>query len=365
MVRKNKVLSVVMIGICLVAAGCGFTDNTSTQSNMDLTLEKESEDSASGKDNEVVATRDIFAMDTYMTLSAYGEHGEQAVEQAEQLIEELDERLSTGNPESEISKLNRDGKAILSEDTYAILKQALSICEQTDGAFHPAIYPLMELWGFPTKEFRVPDEKEIEQKSSLLDIEEIYLEDDTCTVSFGKEGMKVDLGGIAKGYTSSKVIDSMREAGVTSALINLGGNVQTLGTKPDGRLWNIAIRNPDENQGYLGVLETSDKAVITSGGYERYFEEEGIIYHHILDPATGYPANNGLTSVTIVSGDGMLADGLSTSLYVMGSDRAIEFWRENGDMFDMILLTDQDELYVTEGIAESFSSTYEFDTIYR
>ena len=364
MIRKNKIVSVVIIGTCLLT-GCSFTDYTSTQSNMDSASEKELLAPPSDRDKDVVATRDIFAMDTYMTLSAYGEHGEQAVEQAEQLIEELDERLSTGNPESEISQLNRDGKAILSEDTYAILKQALSICEQTDGAFHPAIYPLMELWGFPTKEFRVPDEKEIEQQCSLLDIGEIYLEDDTRTVSFGKEGMKVDLGGIAKGYTSSRVIDSMREAEVTSAMINLGGNVQTLGTKPDGSLWHVAIQNPDEDQGYLGVLETSDKAVITSGGYERYFEENGTIYHHILDPASGYPANNGLTSVTIVSGDGMLADGLSTSLFVMGVERATEFWRENGDAFDMILLTDQDELYVTEGIEKSFSSSYVFNTIYR
>ena len=151
-------------------------------------------------------------------------------------------------------------------------------------------------------------------------------------------------------------MDIYKEKGVTSGLVNLGGNAQVLGTKPDGSLWRVAVQSPDAEDEYLGVLETKDKAIITSGGYERYFEKDGVTYHHIIDPSTGYPAENGLSSVTIVSADGTLADGLSTSLFVMGKDKAVDYWRAHSDEFDMILLTDDEQLYVSEGIKDSFTS---------
>ena len=151
--------------------------------------------------------------------------------------------------------------------------------------------------------------------------------------------------------------------GVTSGLVNLGGNAQVLGTKPDGSLWRVAVQSPDSEDEYLGVLETKDKAIITSGGYERYFEKDGVTYHHIIDPSTGYPADNGLISVTIVSADGTLADGLSTSLFVMGKDKATDYWKAHSDEFDMILLTDDEKLYVSEGIKDSFTSDREFEIV--
>ena len=139
-------------------------------------------------------------------------------------------------------------------------------------------------------------------------------------------------------------------------MVSLGGNVQALGAKPDGSKWKVAVQNPDSDESYIGVLEIAGKAVITSGGYERYFEKDGKTYHHIIDPATGYPADSGLKSVTIISSDGTLADGLSTSLFIMGKDKACDFWKEHSDKFDMILMTDDNELYVSEGIADVFSS---------
>ena len=173
----------------------------------------------------------------------------------------------------------------------------------------------------------------------------------------------VNNGGIAKGYTSSRIMDIYREKGVTSGLVNLGGNAQVFGTKPDGSLWRVAVQSPDSEDEYLGVLEAKDKAIITSGGYERYFEKDGVTYHHIIDPATGYPAENGLVSVTIVSTDGTLADGLSTSLFVMGKDKAVDYWKAHSDEFDMILLTDDEKLYVSEGIKDSFTSDREVEII--
>ena len=229
----------------------------------------------------------------------------------------------------------------------------------------PTIYPLMEAWGFSTKEFQVPEQKVIEQCLAGLDVSRIKKDSASRQIEFGLPGMKIDFGGIAKGYTSSKIIDIFKENGIESGIINLGGNVQTLGTKENGSLWRVAIQSPDADMDYLGILEVRDKAVITSGGYERYFEENGTIYHHILDPQTGYPADNGLVSVTIVSADGLLADGVSTALFVMGLDQAKQFWRENSDLFDAIFMTEENQLYVTEGIVDSFSTTYDVQLVER
>ena len=166
----------------------------------------------------------------------------------------------------------------------------------------------------------------------------------------------IDFGGIAKGYTSSRIMDIYKDNGITSGLVNLGGNVQALGTKTDGTKWKIAVQSPDDTEDYLGILSVQDKAVITSGGYERYFEQDGVTYHHIIDPKTGYPAESGLVSVTIVSDDGTLADGLSTSLFIMGEEKAADFWREHKDDFDAILMSDDGTLYVTEGLENDFST---------
>lgn len=180
------------------------------------------------------------------------------------------------------------------------------------------------------------------------------------SISFGIDGMEIDLGGIAKGYTSSRIMEIFKDYDIDSGLVNLGGNVQAYGTKTDGSNWRVAIKNPDtaddDTDDYIGILSIADKAVITSGGYERYFEQDGKTYHHIIDPSTGYPAENGLVSVTIVSDDGTLADGLSTSLFIMGKDKAVEFWKVHSDEFDAVLVADDGTIYVTEGIKDSFTS---------
>ena len=214
----------------------------------------------------------------------------------------------------------------------------------------------MEAWGFPTQNFQVPSQNTLDQLLPLTDAGNISYDKETKKISFGVEGMKIDLGGIAKGYTSSRIMDIYKDNGITSGLVNLGGNVQALGTKTDGTKWKIAVQSPDDTEDYLGILSVQDKAVITSGGYERYFEQDGVTYHHIIDPKTGYPAESGLVSVTIVSEDGTLADGLSTSLFIMGKEKAADFWREHKDDFDAILMSDDGTLYVTEGLENDFST---------
>ena len=163
--------------------------------------------------------------------------------------------------------------------------------------------------------------------------------------------MEIDLGGIAKGYTSSRVMEIFKEQGIKHGLVSLGGNVQALGSKADGKPWRVAIQNPESDLDYLGILDIEGKCVITSGGYERFFIEDGVRYHHIIDPRTGYPADSGLLSATIISEDGTLADGLSTSLFIMGKEEAEKYWRAHPGTFDYILEDTDGTLYVTKGAA--------------
>ena len=299
-------------------------------------------------------TRQLFAMDTVMSFTAYGKNSEQAVDAAVKEVQRLDELLSTGNPDSEVSAINTKGSGTLSDDTKTILTEAMEIYRETDGLFDVTIYPLMQLWGFPTQEYHVPTESELQKALTKVDASQIVIEGDQVTLGTGQQ---MDLGGIAKGYTSARIMEIYREYGITSGMVSLGGNVQTLGTRPDGKDWNIGIQNPDGQQGsLLAALPVENKAVITSGGYERYFEEDGNTYIHILNPKTGYPADSGLVSVSIISENGMLADALSTSLYLMGEEKAAEYWRTHADAFDMILEDKDGILYVTEGISQEIQT---------
>ena len=239
----------------------------------------------------------------------------------------------------------------------------MEINKETDGVFDIAVYPVMEAWGFPTQNFRVPAEDELLELLKHTDASKISYDKDTREISFEDSEMKIDLGGIAKGYTSARIMDIFKKNDIESGLVNLGGNVQALGTKTDGSNWRVAVQSPNDTEDYLGVLSIRDKAVITSGGYERYFEQDGVTYHHIIDPKTGYPAESGLSSVTIVSDDGTLADGLSTSLFIMGKDKAESFWRAHSDKFEAVLVTDDGTIYVTEGLKGSFTTERTMEVI--
>ena len=354
--KLKAVMACVCLSVSLLLGGCNNIKQDATTETKNIQMEEKAES------NEE-ASKDIFAMDTYMTVTAYGAKAQEAVDEAEAEIQRLDELLSTGNEESEIAQLNQNKSATLSEDAGYLVERALELNKETDGAFDIAIYPVMEAWGFPTQNYQVPTADTLESLLKLADASQIIYDENSRKISFDREGMKIDLGGIAKGYTSSRIMDIYKENNISSGLVNLGGNVQALGTKPDGSKWRVAVQSPDDTEDYLGILSVEDKAVITSGGYERYFEQDGKTYHHIINPKTGYPAENGLTSVTVVSEDGTLADGLSTSLFIMGKEEAIEFWKAHSEEFDIIMLTDEGKLYVTEGIQDDFSTEMEMEII--
>lgn len=309
------------------------------------------------------ADRDLFAMDTYMTVMAYGERAQEAVDEAAEEIQRLDGLLSAGDDGSEVFKVNEEGRGSLSEDGAYLVERALEMYESTDGAFDIAIHPVMAAWGFTDGDLKVPAQDTLDSLLPLTDAGQIRFDQKSREVSFGMDGMQIDLGGIAKGYTSGRIMDIFRSCGVRSGLVNLGGNVQVLGEKPDGSPWRVAVQDPDDAQKAMGVVAVKDRAVITSGGYERHFEEGGVTYHHIIDPKTGYPADSGLASVSVISEDGTLADGLSTSFFIMGAERALRYWRVHSGGSDMILVTDSGQIYVTEGIADDFTSDYEVTVI--
>lgn len=299
-------------------------------------------------------TAKLFAMDTVMDLSVYTDDDSLLVE-ASELVSQLEHKLSTTDPNSEIYTANATGSAVLSDSTAQLFEHALNFCKKTEGALDLSIYPVVKAWGFTTGTYQIPEQAELDRLLECVDYTKISYSADNQTVSL-PEGMQIDLGSVAKGYTSDRLIQLFRENGVTSALLNLGGNVQTLGTKPDGSLWRIGIKDP-LGDNYLGVLSTADQAVITSGGYERFFEgEDGTVYWHIIDPETGYPAKNGLISATAVGPEGAYCDALSTALFIMGPEKATAFWREHRD-FETILVTEQNEVLITPGLADSFQLT--------
>ena len=341
---KKTVMVILLVLLCL--CGCG-------------------EQSGQKEKQSKKATKEVFAMDTYMTITTYGEKAEAAATKAVSEIERLDNLLSTGKDESEIAILNENGSEIVSEDTAQLIAKSMELYQDTNGVFDISIYPLMKEWGFTTKKYKVPSDKTINHLLKNIDASKIEWNNKTNLAAL-PEGMEIDLGGIAKGYTSNRLTQIFKEYQLTGGVLSLGGNVQTYGTKEDGSKWKIAIENPSNSPlsgDYLGVLKTGNMAVITSGGYERYFEENGVRYHHIMDPATGKPAESDLTSVTIVSENGTLADGLSTALFVMGLDKAIAYWQAHASEFDAVLCTEDETLYVTEGIQDAFSANYPCEII--
>lgn len=297
-------------------------------------------------------TATFLAMDTVMSVTVYGPDGDAALEAVEEEIKALEGLLSVTDEGSEIYAANHSGgkPVTLSPETAELLSTALGLCAETVGALDVTIYPVVRAWGFTTGEYRVPEEAELTQLLERVDYTKVELEGNSLTV---RSGMELDLGAVGKGYAADRVEALLRELGVDCAKLELGGNIHFIGTKPDGYPWRVAVRDPS-GEGYMGVLETDGGAVVTSGGYERYFVQDDITYWHIIDPKTGYPAESGLVSVTVAARSGVLADALSTALFVMGREEAEDFWRARRD-FEFILIGEDGSVTVTPGLADRFT----------
>lgn len=301
------------------------------------------------------AQQQFFAMDTVMSITAYGREAEDAVAAAVAEINALEGLLSRTRANSEVSALNAaaPGAASISEDTARVLSLAVEWSEKTGGAFDVTIAPVSAAWGFGgVEEHRVPSQGELDELLALVDSGALTV--DGSTAALNKAGMEIDLGGIAKGYAAGQAERILRERGVESALLDLGHNITVIGGKTDGSAWRVAVQDPANSSGTVGVLFLRDCSAVTSGGYQRYFEQDGVTYHHIIDPRTGYPADSGLLSATVVCADPGLADLLSTATYVLGEEDALKLWRTEGG-FDLVLVTQDGRVVVTDGLSELFT----------
>lgn len=304
------------------------------------------------------ASTSFFAMDTVMSVTAVGSNDD--LQACIQEVLRLENLFTVTKKDSDIARINASGTATVSADTLLLINTAKALSAKTEGAFDISVYPAVKLWGFTSDEKHIPTAEQISAMLPFIGYEKIKVDGNAVSVG---ENMALDLGGIAKGYCSDRIVQILTERGVTSAIISLGGNVYALGTKPNGEPWTVAIQDPNDRSKAIGNINVIDKAVITSGGYNRFFEIDGREYCHILDPATGKPAENGLISVTVVGNNGAEADALSTALYVMGTDKAVRFAVD--EELDVILVTEDGRLIISDSLFDSFEASdgYEIERI--
>ena len=308
-------------------------------------------------------------MNTFMTESIYAsssKKGDEVCKKIKRRVEELEQILSTTLPASDVYFINHNSKfpASIKKELSSILDFCGLMYEKTDGLFNPSLYPIIKEWGFTTGEYKVPSENVIQNLLLNIDFEKL---NGLAAGSDIPSGMEIDFGAVGKGYAADEALLILEENGIKSALLDFGGNIQALGKKPDGSLWKVGIKNPWGGQ-VACALSVESKAVVTSGGYERFFEKDGERYIHIFDPTTGHPSQSDLESVTIVCESGKYADALSTALFVMGKDKAIEWWKnqlaeKTLPAFDFILITKSGGLIYSEGLSDFIEPIYQFVSI--
>lgn len=333
-VRLIKYLMMVMAGsgLVLVLAGCR------------LFLER----------NKLVEKQAFGIMDTDVTIKAYGPNATKAIDEAIAEMQRLDALLSAYNPESEIAKVNRQAGIApvkVSQDTLYLVQRAIYFAQISDGAFDPTILPVMKLWGFGQEEQQVPSKNELKKVLDLVDYRKVQIDTGNGTVFLPKKGMGLDLGAIAKGYAVDKMAEILRNEGIKSFLINAGGNVYAEGTKPDNNPWRVAITDPRNPAQFLGVMPAVNVAVVSSGDYERYFERDGVRYHHIMDPRTGYPARTARGTIVFFSSS-TDADGLSTTLFILGPDKSDHILSNFPGIG--VIFVKEDGTIVTKGLVDEF-----------
>ena len=299
-----------------------------------------------------------FALGTACTVKLYGEENRKHIEPVFELIKEIENTMSVKKEGTEASRVNEEageGPTEVSEETFYVVQESKYYSALGDGDFDVTIKPLVDLWGIGTDAAQVPSDEEIEKALKKVDYTKLQLNEERSTVELQEKGMGLDLGGIAKGYASDKSAELLREAGVEYGIINFGGNVLAFGEKGNESAWRIGIQSPEEGRGnYVGVVEVRNKAVVTSGKYERYFEKDGLRYHHILSTEDGRPVRNALTSVSIVTDEALKADALSTMIFVQGVEQGLAT-AEGLEGVEAILITKEQVIYTTSGLREQFT----------
>lgn len=309
----------------------------------------------SGKKNVYLEKQELL-MGTVVSQKIYGTRAGKALERASLRLRELESLLSFHLPESELSRFNRHaglGDMKLSPELIFLFKKSLECSAATEGSFNILVGPLVRRWKVTAEDADVPSQQEIDALLPLIHYQDLVIDERRGTASLKMKGQMADLGGIAKGYASDEVLDIYRKLGIRSALVDIGGNIGLLGKNPEGRPWRVGIQDPGKPRGeYLGYVDLEDKSLSTSGAYERFFKKNGKIYHHIIDPATGYPSDSGLLSASIIAAHSVDSDAFS-KIFVMGVERGISVIKRFPGT-EAILVTRDRRIVATVGLKNIF-----------
>lgn len=300
-------------------------------------------------------SKNDYAMGVYIQITAYGRKASEAIDEAFERIKEIENKMSINKDISEVIEINRKaGKewVKVSPDTYYVIKEGLKFSGLTNGNFDITIGPVVKLWNIGFENALVPSKEELYLKKPLVGFDMVALDENDNKVRLNREGMMLDLGGIAKGYSADEAIRVLRKYGVESAIVNIGGNISVLNTKPGKIPWRIGIQDPDKKRGdNLAVLSVVDESIVTSGYYERFIEKEGELYHHILNPFTGMPAETGISSVTVISKKSITADALSTGIFVLGLGQGLKHILDKEDI-EVVIVNNKNQIFITPSLLD-------------
>ncbi len=309
-------------------------------------------------------TRTEFVLGTTCTIKLVQGGDEKTLDDVFARLRAIDDRMSANKDGTEIAAVNKAagrtgaaGAVKVSDDTFYVISKALEYAKLTGGAFDPSVGPLVKLWNIGSEGASVPPAKSIAAALKLIDWKKVSLDAEAKTVRLASPGMRLDLGAIAKGYAADECDRILHAHKVKAAIVDLGGNVLVFGKKKDGNPWKIGVQNPDkERNSYIGLVTGFDITVVTSGIYERFFIQDGKRYHHILDTKTGFPVDNGLKSVTIMTNSSIDADGLSTSVFALGKDRGLELVKSMKGA-EAVIIDSADRVWLSPGASKLFKLT--------
>lgn len=342
--RKNKGIILLLMTLALMVAFSGCTPKNTDGGNGQATVPFKGSE---------------FLLDTFCDITIYDNLPQEVMDKGFEKIREVNQRMDVNKEDSELSKINSNAGAApvkVSDETYYVIKRGTEYGDISKGKFDITVGPLVKLWGINTDHARIPSPEEIKNTLTLINYKDVLLNDANKEVLLKNPGMSLDLGGIAKGFAADEAAAALKANGVQHAIINLGGNVLVIGGKPDGNPWKIGIQNPISPRGeYLGIIEATDEAIVTSGIYERYFEKDGKRYHHIMDTATGYPVDNGLASVSIITKKSIDGDALAKA-FCMGLKDGMAFIEEKEGV-EAIFVTTDSKVYTTSGLKDRFIIT--------
>lgn len=374
------------MSIALILSGCNKqveTTEATTETGSEVTTESVETTEASeehtiiknektikndSKTNSIITSQESFQLGTYITLSIYAdaEVPTEVFDKLFNLIDYYEYMISKSIVGTELNQVNENAGIApvkVNEELLEIVRLGIEFAGYSDGLFDISIGPLVDLWGIGTDFANVPNDADIKEKMALIDYKTIVIDENEKTIFLPQKGMSLDLGAIAKGYIADRVKDLILEEGYESAIINLGGNVLTVGTKPNSDTWSIGVRDPESDAGStMGILKLEDNSIVSSGIYERFFIEGDKRYHHLINPKVGYPEQNDMMSVSIISELSVDGDALSTTVFLLGLEAGFELVEELENIEAVFVMADR-SVYITSGLGEKFILTNDNYTI--